>query len=75
MKSSAIIHRSAFILAMMLSLAGCSGSYIISTTDGHMITTKGKPAKDKETGMIAYKDTDGNMHQLQQHDVKEIVQK
>jgi len=78
MKSSAFIHRKAIILAMMLSamsLAACSGSYIISTTDGHMITTKGKPAKDKETGMIAYKDTDGNMHQLQQHDVKEIVQK
>jgi len=25
--------------------------------------------------MISYKDADGNMHQLQQHDVKEIVQK
>lgn len=67
-----------FIVAMMASvvaLSACSSNYVISTNDGHMITTHGKPARDKETGMISYKDTDGNMHQLQQHDVKEIVQK
>ncbi|MCX2194586.1 YgdI/YgdR family lipoprotein [Pantoea agglomerans] len=68
----------AFAIAMItsvMSLSACSSNYVISTNDGHMITTHGKPAKDKETGMISYKDTDGNMHQLQQHDVKEIVQK
>ncbi|SFO50027.1 protein of unknown function [Candidatus Pantoea varia] len=67
-----------FAIAMMasvMSITACSGNYVISTNDGHMITTHGKPARDKETGMISYKDTDGNMHQLQQHDVKEIVQK
>jgi len=67
-----------FAIAMMasvMSITACSGNYVISTNDGHMITTHGKPAKDKETGMISYKDTDGNVHQLQQHDVKEIVQK
>ncbi|MGF7167718.1 hypothetical protein FHW04_004117 [Pantoea sp. AN62] len=40
-----------------------------------MISTHGKPAKDKETGLISYQDTDGNTHQLQQQDVKEIVEK
>ncbi|NEG60706.1 YgdI/YgdR family lipoprotein [Pantoea agglomerans] len=68
----------AFTIAMMacvMSLSACSSDYVISTNDGHMITTHGKPARDKETGMISYKGTDGNMHQLQQHDVKEIVQK
>lgn len=67
-----------FAIAMMasvMSITACSGNYVISTNDGHMITTHGKPARDKETGMISYKDRDGNMHQLQQHDVKEIVQK
>ncbi|MGK3143583.1 YgdI/YgdR family lipoprotein [Pantoea sp. C2G6] len=63
------------IIASAISLSACSGNYVISTNDGHMITTHGKPAKDKETGMISYKDSDGNVHQLQQQDVKEIVQK
>ncbi|KIC88234.1 hypothetical protein RN49_04130 [Pantoea agglomerans] len=63
------------MMAFVMSLSACSSNYVISTNDGHMITTHGKPARDKETGMISYKDTDGNMHQLQQHDVKEIVQK
>lgn len=61
--------------AAVISMTACSSNYVISTNDGHMITTHGKPAKDKQTGMISYKDADGNMHQLQQHDVKEIVQK
>ncbi|MGJ0482632.1 YgdI/YgdR family lipoprotein [Pantoea agglomerans] len=67
-----------FAIAMMasvMSITACASNYVISTNDGHMITTHGKPARDKETGMISYKDSDGNMHQLQQHDVKEIVQK
>ncbi|MFW0699698.1 YgdI/YgdR family lipoprotein [Pantoea sp. R13S299] len=67
-----------FAIAMMasvMSITACASNYVISTNDGHIITTHGKPARDKETGMISYKDSDGNMHQLQQHDVKEIVQK
>ena len=40
-----------------------------------MIATHGKPVKDKDTGLISYKDTDGNTHQLKQQDVKEIVEK
>lgn len=67
-----------FAIAMMasvMSITACASNYVISTNDGHMITTHGKPARDKETGMISYKDSDGNMHQLQQHNVKEIVQK
>lgn len=68
----------AFAFVMMvsvMSISACSGNYFISTNDGHMITTHGKPVRDKETGMLSYKDADGNMHQLQQHDVKEMVQK
>lgn len=68
----------AFAFVMMvsvMSISACSGNYVISTNDGHMITTHGKPVRDKETGMLSYKDADGNMHQMQQHDVKEMVQK
>ncbi|WP_442797060.1 YgdI/YgdR family lipoprotein [Pantoea vagans] len=63
------------MMASVMSMSACSGNYVISTNDGHMITTHGKPVRDKETGMLSYKDADGNMHQLQQHDVKEMVQK
>ena len=44
----------AFATAMMasvMSLSACSSNYVISTNDGHMITTAGKPAIDKETGI------------------------
>lgn len=59
----------------VLMLAGCAGQYVISTKDGHMITTHGKPEIDKSTGLISYKDLDGSQHQVNQVDVKEIVEK
>lgn len=47
------------MMAAVMSISACSGNYIISTNDGHMITTQGKPVRDKETGMLSYKDADG----------------
>lgn len=78
MKVSASSKR--LILACMvasaaLSLTACSSSYVISTDDGHMITTHGKPVKDNDTGLISYKDADGGTHQMNQKDVKEIIEK
>lgn len=58
-----------------LMLTGCAGQYVISTKDGHMITTNGKPEIDKSTGLISYKDLDGSQHQIHQDDVKEMVEK
>lgn len=63
------------LLTTVMMISGCSGNYVISTRDGHMVSTHGKPAKDKETGLISYKDIEGNTHQLQQQDVKEIIEK
>lgn len=63
------------IASATLCISACSSNYVISTDDGHMITTHGKPVKDKDTGLISYKDADGNTHQLHQQDVKEIVEK
>ncbi len=63
------------LLAFSMIAAGCSSDYVISTNDGHMMTTHGKPEKDKSTGLISYKDTDGNVHQIHRSDVKEIVEK
>lgn len=63
------------ILSAAFAVVGCSSDYVISTNDGHIMTTHGKPKKDKDTGLISYKDSDGNVHQLHQSDVKEIVEK
>ncbi|AEX54526.1 YgdI/YgdR family lipoprotein [Rahnella aquatilis] len=63
------------VMGIMFAVSACSSDYIISTNDGHMITTHGKPVKDKDTGLISYKDTDGSIHQVHQGDVKEIVEK
>lgn len=63
------------LTATTLLLSACSSDYVISTQDGHMLTTSGKPIKDKETGLLSYKDSNGNIHQLRQQDVKEIVEK
>lgn len=59
----------------ILGLTGCSSDYVISTNDGHMMTAHGKPHKDKDTGLVAYKDNDGTIHQVHQSDIKEIVEK
>ena len=43
----------------VFSLAGCSSEYIISTTDGQMLTSDGKPQLDEDTGMIEFTDSEG----------------
>ena len=63
------------VMGIMFAVSACSSDYVISTNDGHMITTHGKPVKDKDTGLISYKDPDGSVHQVHQGDVKEIVEK
>ncbi|WP_279027683.1 YgdI/YgdR family lipoprotein [Gibbsiella quercinecans] len=57
------------------ALTGCASDYVISTNDGHLITTHGKPEIDKDTGLISYKDKAGNHYQLNRNQVKEIVEK
>jgi hypothetical protein len=64
-----------FVLGAACSITACSHDYVISTPDGHMMTAHGKPVKDKDTGLISYRDADGNIHQLHQKDVKEISEK
>ena len=43
----------------VFALAGCSSEYIITTTDGQMLTSDGKPHMDKDTGMIEFTDSEG----------------
>lgn len=63
------------LFCMGFLLMGCASDYVISTNDGHMITTLGKPEKDKSTGLISYQDNNGTHYQINQREVKEIVEK
>ena len=69
-KTAAII--SAFVY---FSLSACSGSnYVMHTNDGRTIVSDGKPQTDNDTGMISYKDANGNKQQINRTDVKEMVE-
>ncbi|GAL56586.1 MULTISPECIES: YgdI/YgdR family lipoprotein [Enterobacteriaceae] len=69
-KTAAII--SACTLAFALS--ACSGpNYVMHTNDGRTIVSDGKPKTDDQTGMISYKDANGNKQQINRSDVKEMV--
>jgi hypothetical protein len=67
----------AIISACMLTfaLSACSGNnYVMHTTDGRTIVSDGKPQTDNDTGMISYKDANGNKQQINRSDVKEMVE-
>lgn len=61
-------------LAMTFTLAACSSNYVMHTNDGRTIVSDGKPVTDNDTGMIKYKDANGNQQQINRSDVKEMVQ-
>ena len=61
----------AIISACMLTfaLSACSGSnYVMHTNDGRTIVSDGKPQTDNDTGMISYKDANGNKQQINRTD-------
>ena len=60
--------------AMTFTLTACSSNYVMHTNDGRTIVTDGKPMVDDDTGMISYKDAQGNEQQINRADVKEMVE-
>lgn len=69
-KTAAVV--SACVMAFALS--ACSGpNYVMHTNDGRSIVSDGKPKTDDDTGMIKYKDANGNQQQINRSDVKEMV--
>jgi hypothetical protein len=60
---------------MAFGLSACSSpNYVMHTNDGRTIVADGKPQTDDETGMISYKDANGNKQQINRTDVKEMVE-
>jgi len=62
-------------VTMMLLLSGCSSNYVMSTRDGHMIMTDGKPEIDKDTGLVKYTDQAGNEMQINSDEVSSIIER
>ncbi|EFA6622516.1 YgdI/YgdR family lipoprotein [Escherichia albertii] len=64
-----------FASMLTFALSACSGSnYVMHTNDGRTIVADSKPMTDDETGMISYKDANGNKQQINRTDVKEMVE-
>jgi len=62
------------VCAMTFTLAACSSNYVMHTNDGRTIVADGKPTVDTDTGMISYKDANGNKQQINRAEVKEMVE-
>ncbi len=63
------------ILLCTVGLAGCASEYIITTTDGQMLTSDGKPELDRDTGMLEFEDSEGRKQQIPQANVKQMMER
>ncbi|MBB1519510.1 YgdI/YgdR family lipoprotein [Aquipseudomonas campi] len=63
------------ILLCAVGLAGCASEYIITTTDGQMLTSDGKPELDRDTGMLEFEDSEGRKQQIPQDHVKQMMER
>lgn len=68
------INRSTGRVYPGFTLSACSSNYVMHTNDGRTIVAAGKPKVDNDTGMISYKDANGNEQQINRSDVKEMVE-
>ncbi|MFU2316086.1 YgdI/YgdR family lipoprotein [Rahnella sp. PCH160] len=60
---------------LVIGLAGCASDYVISTKDGNMILTDGKPELDKSTGLLGYTDEQGNKRQINNDNVSQVMKR
>ena len=70
------VSKAVLVALAMAFLAACSSTeYIISTTDGTMITTSGKPKLNEDTGMYTYEDAEGRSGSIKKEQVKQIMER
>ncbi|HSC85184.1 MAG TPA: YgdI/YgdR family lipoprotein [Pseudomonas sp.] len=63
------------VLCCTALLSGCSSEYIITTTDGQMLTSDGKPELDKDTGMLEFEDSEGRVQHIPQANVRQMLER
>lgn len=62
-------------VGLAFSVSGCSSDYVMSTKDGRMILTDGKPEVDDDTGLVSYRDREGNQMQINRDEVSQIIER
>ncbi|WP_435927686.1 YgdI/YgdR family lipoprotein [Dryocola sp. BD613] len=62
-------------IGLAFTVSGCSSDYVMATKDGRMILTDGKPQIDDETGLVSYRDSQGNEMQINRDDVSQIIER
>jgi hypothetical protein len=64
------------LAALAVACAACSPTqYIISTREGQMLTSYGKPQLDDKSGMYVYKDAEGRKGTIRKEDVTQIMER
>jgi hypothetical protein len=64
------------LAALAFACTACSPTqYIISTREGQMLTSYGKPTLDEKTGMYVYKDAEGRKGTIRKEDVGQIMER
>ena len=62
-------------VGLAFAVSGCSSDYVMSTKDGRMILTDGKPEVDDDTGLGSYRDREGNQRQINRDEVSQIIER
>ena len=60
-------------VGLAFAVSGCSSDYVMATKDGRMILTDGKPEVDDDTGLVSYRDQEGNKMQINRDEVSQII--
>ncbi|ELH9637387.1 YgdI/YgdR family lipoprotein [Vibrio alginolyticus] len=64
------------VITTVLLLAACGSSqYLMSTNEGKIITSYGKPDLNEETGMYEYEDMDGKEMSISKEQIVQIVER
>ncbi|VEB95564.1 Uncharacterized lipoprotein ygdR precursor [Cedecea lapagei] len=62
-------------IGLAFAVSGCSSDYVMATKDGRMILTEGKPKVDEDTGLVSYRDQQGNELQINRNDISQIIER
>lgn len=62
-------------IGLAFAITGCTSDYVMATKDGRMILTEGKPKVDDETGLVSYRDQQGNEMQINRNDISQIIER
>ena len=62
-------------VGLAFAVSGCSSDYVMSTKDGRMILTDGKPEVDDDTALVSYRDREGNQMQINRDEVSQIIER